>query len=323
MKFSKPLSLDDILQIIEKDVIVKGNTKIQATGINEIHSVEPGDISFVDIPKYYDKLLQSSATVVLIDKETDVPDDKAIIITKDPLENFLKIVRHFTHFSPQKEAIHPLAKIGKNTVIQPNCFIGENVIIGDDCIIHSNVSVYNNTTIGNRVIIHSGAVIGGDAYYFQRRNEGWKKLDSCGCTWIDDDVEIGSNVSIDKGVSGCTYIGKGCKFDNLVQVGHDTHIGNHCLICSQSAIAGCSFIDDNCTIWAKSCINKDLYIAPNTTLLALSALDKSVTEPNQTLFGLPAIDARQKWKEMVLLRRMPELLETFEFLLKTRKTEQD
>lgn len=312
MKFEKPLTIDDLLDIINGNVIAKGNLQIDITGINEIHSVQPGDISFVDHPKYYDKVLNSVASVILINKEVDIPEGKAIIISDDPLEDFLKIVRRFVQFHPQKEPVNKNAVIGENTVIQPNSFVGENVVIGKNCIIHSNVSIYSDTIIGDNVIIHSGSVVGGDAYYFQKRPGGWKKLVSCGRTIISDNVEIGCNVAIDKGVSGDTFIGEGTKFDNLVQVGHDTHIGSHCLIGAQSAIAGCTYIDDECIIWAKSSVNKDLYIAPKTTLLAISALDKSIYEEGTTLFGTPAIDVRRKWKEMAFARKLPELFEEFE-----------
>ncbi len=314
MRFTTPLTLNDLLQIIGNKVLVKGEQQIEITGINEIHSVEPGNLSFVDHPKYYEKVLNSVAKVVLINKDVNVPEGKTILISEDPLEDFLKVARHFVKFKPQKEAINPNAKIGENTIIQPNVFIGDNVTIGKNCIIHSNVSIYSDTIIGDNVIIHSGSVIGADAYYFQKRPTGWKKLDSCGRTIIENNVDIGCNVSIDKGVSGDTFIGEGTKFDNLVQVGHDTHIGKHCLISSQCAIAGCTYIDDEFVIWGKSSVNKDLYIAPKTTLLALSALDKNITEPGTTLFGLPAGDARTKWKEMAYTKRLPEIFETIESL---------
>ena len=314
MKFEKPLTIDELLRIMKGNIVAKGDLQILVTGINEIHSVNHGDLSFVDHPKYYEKVLESDASVVLINKEVEVPEGKAILITEDPLDAYINVVKHFVHFHPQTQSIHPDTVIGENTIIQPNVFIGENVTIGKNTIIHSNVSIYSDTTIGDNVIIHSGSVIGADAYYFQKRPEGWKKLESCGQTVIEDDVEIGCNVTIDKGVSGVTFIGKGCKFDNIVQVGHDTHIGSHCLIGSQCAIAGCTYIDDDCLIWAKSSINKDLYVAKRTVLLALSAIDKSIYEEGTTLFGVPATEVRRKWKEMAFTRKLPELFEEMEAL---------
>ena len=307
MKFPKKLTVNQIIEIINTEVTVKGNPHNLISGINEIHSVEAGDISFVDHPKYYDKVLVSKAIAIIIDKDVEVPEDKTLFICKDPLRGYLNIVEHFVRFTPQNTAIHPSAKIGEGTVIQPNVFIGENVIIGKNCIIHANVSIYSDTEIGDNVIIHSNSTIGGDACYFQKREEGWIKITSCGSTKIEDDVEIGCNCCIDKGVSGVTFIGKGTKFDNQVQIGHDAHIGAHCFLGAQSGVSGCTFVDDHCAIWAKSGVNKGIYVAKNTTLLAVSALDKSITEEGSTLFGAPAEDARKKWREMAYIRNLPEL----------------
>ena len=314
MKFTSQLSVSQIVEIMNMKVTVKGNLNNLISGINEIFSVESGDISFVDHPKYYDKVLNSSAIAVIINKEVEVPEGKTLFICKDPLRCFLNIVQHFVKFTPQQTAIHPSAKIGEGTVIQPNVFIGENVTIGKNCLIHANVSIYSDTEIGNNVIIHSNSTIGGDACYFQKRETEWLKITSCGKTKIEDDVEIGCNCCIDKGVSGVTFIGKGTKFDNQVQVGHDAHIGAYCFLGAQSGVSGCTFVDDHCAIWAKSGVNKGLYVAKNTTLLAMSALDKSVNEEGLVLYGLPADDARKKWKEMVYLKKLPELVSEFEKL---------
>ncbi len=309
MRLPSPISIENLLSIIQIDAIIKGDASNLISGINEIHSVEQGDLSFVDNEKYYDRMLKSDATVIFIDKNVDCPEGKTLLITPDPLQAYLKTVRHYISFHPQTEMIHPSAQIGEGTIIQPGTFIGENVVIGKNCLIHSNVSIYADTIIGDNVTIQSGCVIGADACYFQKRPDGWLKLDSCGRTVIGNDVEIGCLVCIDRGVSGDTYVGDGCKFDNLVQVGHDTRIGKRCLFGAQSAIAGCSVLEDECVIWAKSVVNKDLHIAKRTTLYALSGLDKSVTEEGLTLFGAPAIEARKKWREMAYLRQLPELAE--------------
>lgn len=311
MKFKDPITLQQLLDIIQEDVVIKGNSKNIITGINEYHSVEAGDLSFVDHPKYYEKVINSAAGTILIDKEVDFPEGKTLLISKDPLAAYVKVVKHFTSFNPQQELIHPNAIIGENTIIQPNTFIGENVKIGKNCIIHSNVTIYADTTIGDNVILHSTCVLGADAFYFQRRPDKWFKLESCGRTIIGNNVEVGSGVTIDRGVSGDTTIGDGTIFDNQVQVGHDTYIGKRCLIGAHSSIAGCTHIDDDCVIWAKASVNKDLYVAKNTTLLALSAIDKSVTEEGTVLFGVPATDARKKWKEMACSRMLPDLIEEF------------
>ena len=317
MKFSSKLTVNQIIEIMKSEVTVKGNLDNLISGINEMHSTEHGDISFVDHPKYYDKVLNSNAIAIIINKDVEPPKGKTLFICNDPLSCYLNIVHHFVTFTPQHTAIHPTAKIGEGTIVQPNVFIGENVTIGKNCIIHANVSIYANTEIGNDVIIHSNTTIGGDACYFQKRETGWLKITSCGATKIEDNVEIGCNCAIDRGVSGVTFIGKGTKFDNQVQIGHDAHIGAHCFLGSQSGISGCTFIDDFCSIWGKSGVNKGIFMAKNTTLLAVSALDKSVHEEGTVLFGMPAEDARKKWREMALVRNLPELFAEIEKLKNT------
>lgn len=307
MKFANPITIEQVLKIITQKVDLLGSNTNLVKGINEIHSVEEGDLSFVDNDKYYERVLKSAATIILIDKNVECPVGKTLLICEDPLLAYLDIVNYFVKFVPQNQPIHPNAKIGEGTIIQPNVFIGDNVSIGKNCIIHSNVSIYSDTVIGNNVVIHSNSTISADACYFQKRAEKWIKIDSCGSTIIEDDVEVGCNCCIDKGVSGVTFIGEGTKFDNLIQIGHDTHIGKRCLIGAQVGIAGCTFIDDDCSIWAKSGINKDLYIAKNTTVLAFSGVDKSVNESGLTLFGVPADDARKKWKELAYVKMLPEI----------------
>ena len=316
MKFSSKFTVNQLIEIIQSKVVIKGNLNNLISGINEIHSIEPGDISFVDHPKYYDKVLNSNAIAIIVNKDIEAPEGKTLLIVDDPLRCYLDIVHHFVKFTPQNTAIHPDAIIGEGTVIQPNVFVGENVSIGKNCIIHANVSIYGNTEIGNNVIIHSNTTIGGDACYFQKRETGWVKLSSCGSVKIGDDVEIGCNCCIDKGVSGITFIGKGTKFDNQIQVGHDAHIGAHCFLGAQSGVSGCTFIDDFCSIWSKSGVNKGLFVAKNTTLLAVSALDRSITEEGTVLFGAPAEDARKKWREMAYIRNLPELFNEIEKIKK-------
>ena len=315
MILHQSLSIDELIQLIGHPVTVKGDTSVRVTGVNELHSVRKGDLSFVDSERYYVRMLASEASVILINSaETECPEDKTLLVTDDPLRDYLAVVNHFVHFTPQESSIHPSAVIGEGTVIQPLVFIGENVRIGKNCVIHSNVSIYADTVIGDNVTIHSNSTIGADACYYQKRPDGWLKLTSCGDTYIGNDVEIGCNCCIDRGVSGTTYIGDGTIFDNLVQVGHDTHIGKRVLLGAQCGIAGCTYIDDDCKIWAKAAVNKDLYVAKGTVLLALSAIDKDVKEEGRTLFGMSATDANAKWREMVMLRKLPELFKAVEEL---------
>jgi UDP-3-O-[3-hydroxymyristoyl] glucosamine N-acyltransferase len=203
--------------------------------------------------------------------------------------------------------ISPTAGIGENTVVQPGAFIGNHVKIGRNCIIHANASIYDHCIIGNNVIIHSGVVLGGDAFYFQRRPEGWKKLESCGRVIIEDEVEIGPACTIDRGVSGDTIISHGTKLDNHVQIGHDTFVGRNCLIGAFSAIAGVTRIEDDVILWARVLINKDIVIGKKAILLANTGTERSL-EGGKTYYGIPADDARKIWREIAAIKKLPEIL---------------
>lgn len=299
MKFERNYTLEEICTFLNASC--KGSPNHIISGINEIHMVEPGDVTFVDHPKYYAKALNSKATTIIINKDIEPPAGKALIITEDPFSDFVSLIKKFRKFEPSYAAISESAIIGEGTVIQPGAFVGNHVVIGKNCIIHSNVSIYDHSVIGNNVIIQSNSVIGGDAYYFKRRPDAYDKMESCGRAVIEDDVEIGALCAIDKGVSGDTIIGKGTKIDNLVQVGHDTHIGKNCLIGSHSAIAGVSVIEDDVILWARVSVNKDIVIGKGAVLLATSGADKSL-EGGKVYFGSPCIEARKKWREIAALR---------------------
>jgi UDP-3-O-[3-hydroxymyristoyl] glucosamine N-acyltransferase len=210
-------------------------------------------------------------------------------------------------FEKASQQVNESADIGEGTVIQPGAFIGNKVKIGSNCIIHANASIYDHTVIGDNVIIHSNSVIGADAYYFQKRKEGLKKFESCGRVIIHDDVEIGALCSIDRGVTGDTIIGKGTKFDNHVQVGHDTRIGKDCLIGAHCAIAGVTTIEDEVILWGRVSIDKDLVVGKGAVMLGTSATDKDL-EGGKVYFGAPAMEARKKWREMAAVKQLPDLL---------------
>ncbi|MFD2914015.1 UDP-3-O-(3-hydroxymyristoyl)glucosamine N-acyltransferase [Psychroserpens luteus] len=305
MKFPKLHTLKEIANLISSEYI--GADDFPVLGMNEIHVVETGDIVFVDHPKYYDKALESAATIVLINKKVDCPEGKALLISDDPFRDFNSLILHFKPFQSSNSAISPTAKIGKNTTIQPNCFVGNNVTIGDNCIIHSNVSIYDDTIIGDNVTIHAGAILGASAFYYKNRPEGYDQLKSGGRVIIENNVDIGALCTIDRGVTGDTTIGEGSKLDNQIQIGHDTLIGKKCLIASQTGIAGCVVVEDEVTIWGQVGVKSGITIAKGTVIYAQSGLGHS-TKPNGTYFGSPAIEAREKFKEMAYLRKIPEIL---------------
>ncbi|MCX7548407.1 UDP-3-O-(3-hydroxymyristoyl)glucosamine N-acyltransferase [Xanthomarina sp. F1114] len=306
MKFPKPHTLKQIADLINTTFV--GDENFPVLGMNEIHVVESGDIVFVDHPKYYNKALESAATIVLINKEVPCPEGKALLISDDPFRDFNKLTQHFKPFLSSKSAISESASIGKNTIIQPNCFIGNNVIIGDNCVIHSNVSIYDDTIIGSNVTIHAGSVLGSSAFYYKNRPEGFDQLKSGGRVIIENHVDIGALCTIDKGVTGDTTIGEGSKLDNQIQVGHDTVIGKKCLIASQVGIAGCVVIEDEVTIWGQVGVTSGITIGKKAVISAQSGVSKSL-EGNKSYFGTPADDFRSKYKEIASIKMIPKILE--------------
>lgn len=306
MKFSRTYGLQEIADILKVSFV--GDVNFPVLGLNEIHVVEPGDIVFVDHPKYYDKALESAATVILINKKVDCPEGKALLISEDPFNDFNRLSQYFRPFRAASESVSDSATIGEGTIIQPNVFIGNHVRIGDNCTIHPNVSIYDNCIIGNNVIIHAGSVIGSDGFYFQKRAHGFDKLNSVGRVVVEDDVEIGAACTIDKGVTGDTTIGWGTKIDNQVQIAHDTKIGKKCLIASQVGIAGCNVIEDEVTIWGQVGIKSGLTLGKGSEVYAQSGIGMDL-EPGKAYFGSPAIEARDKFREMALIRSLPKVIE--------------
>ncbi|WP_062054799.1 UDP-3-O-(3-hydroxymyristoyl)glucosamine N-acyltransferase [Aquimarina longa] len=306
MKFPQAHTLQQIATIISSEYV--GNSDFPVLGMNEIHVVSPGDIVFVDHPKYYDKALDSAATVVLINKKVDCPDGKALLISDDPFRDFNLLTKYFKPFQKANSLISDTAKIGENTVIQPGSFVGNNVSIGDNCYIHANVSIYDDTIIGDNVTIHAGTVLGTDAFYYQKRSNGFDKLISGGRVVIEDNVDLGASCTIDRGVTGDTRIKEGTKIDNQVQVGHDTIIGKKCLIASQVGIAGCVVIEDEVTIWGQVGITSAITIGSKAVISAQSGVSKSL-DPNKSYFGTPADDFRKKYKEIASIRQIPDLIE--------------
>jgi len=309
MQFPSPVSVQWIADFINATII--GNKNGNATGINELHKVEPGDLVFVDHPKYYDKCINSNASFIIINKETTVPDGKALLVVENPFDAYCKIVNHFSPFTPATKMISDSAVIGEGTIIYPSAFIGNNVVIGKNTVINPNVSIMDHSIIGDNVVIQAGTVIGSDAFYYNTKKdrEVWyKKMPSCGRVVIEDDVEIGAGCTIDRGVSHDTRIGRGTKMDNMIHVGHDTTIGKNCLFAANVVIAGVVTIEDGVVLWGQVIVNKTLTIGKNAVLLARTGVGGDL-EGNKTYWGAPAQEAGAAKRELIWVKRIPELWE--------------
>lgn len=280
-----------------------------ATGLNELHKVRPGDVCFVDHPKYYARVLASAATVILINQEVEAPSGKTILIHPDPFAAYVALVRHFSPFEPATETIAATATIGEGTHLQPGVVVGHRVRIGKDCLIHASAVIGADTIIGDRCIIGPGTVLGSDAFYYKRRPERtaqWDKLESCGRVVVEDDVEIGAGCTIDRGVSGDTIIGAGSKLDNAVHIGHGVVIGKNCLLAAQVGIAGKTILEDEVILWGQVGVNKSLTIGKGAVVYAQSGVPASI-EGGKVYFGSPVGEAREKMRELGFLKRLPEM----------------
>ena len=307
MELNTPITLQEASKFLNIPFI--GNPEAQIFGLNVVHKVKQGELTFVDFSKYYTKALQSEATFIIIDKEVDCPEGKNLLVSDDPFRDFNKLTQRFRPFEPSYNTISPSAEIGEGTIIQPGAFVGNYVKIGKNCIIHANVSICDYSEIGDNVVINPNTVIGGDSFFFKKRQNGhieWDKLKTVGRVLIEDDVEIGSSCTVDRGATGDTVIGKGTKIDNMVHVGHGTVIGKNCLIAAQCGIAGKTVLEDEVVLWGQVGVNKELILAKGSVILAKSGLTKN-TEPGKIYFGAPAEEARKYWREAVMVKQLPEL----------------
>lgn len=299
MTFKKPQTLQSIAEIIGAKMI--GEADFPVLGINEIHMVKNGEIVFVNHPKYYDKALNSDATIILIDKEVACPEGKALLISEDPFRDFNKINTHFTRIYNFTEELHDL-EMGEGTFVHPSVVIGNEVKIGNNCHIFPNVVIGDRTVIGDNVIIQSGTVLGGDAFYYRKLNGNFDRLISVGNVVIENNVEIGNNCTIDRGVTDSTIIGEGSILDNLIQIGHDTIIGKRCLIASQTGIAGCCIIEDEVTIWGQVGMASGVRIEKGTVLLAKVGVNRDLKKG--TYFGPIAEEFKQYLRKEVKIKNL-------------------
>ena len=316
MQFEKPVSLAELAVLLEATLI--GDANGSATGINEIHKVQAGDLVFVDHPKYYDTCLRSAATCIIIDREVPVPSGKSLLVVADPFAAYLTLVDTYRPFTPSLEPISKTALLGEGTIVMPGAYIGNNVTIGKNCIIHPQVTILDHCRLGDDVIVQAGTVIGSDAFYYNRKTNlahHYRKMKSCGRVHIENKVEIGAGCTIDRGVTADTIIGAGTKIDNQVHIGHDCVIGKNCLIAAQVGLAGAVTVEDEVILWGQVGVNKTLTIGAGAVVFGQSGVASSI-EGKKTYWGTPAIDFNEKRRELVWVKRIPSLWEKVKALLK-------
>lgn len=303
MKFPSPIPVTEIAKKIDADIL--GYKDQLAYGINEIHKVAPGDITFSDVEKYFEKSLTSDASIIILNKVVPCPKGKTILVVDDPFQAYDSLVREFRPLRPLKVAIADDAKVGEGTVIEPNCVIGNHVEIGENCYIQAGVIIQDYTIIGDNVVIQSGTVIGSDAFYFKRTPDKYIKWRSGGRVVIHDDVEIGANCTINKGVSGDTVLGKGTKLDCMVHIGHGVVVGKNCLFAAQVGIGGKTILEDEVVLFGQVGLAQNLIIGKRAIVLAKSGVKKNLGG-GKVYFGYPAKEAKTAFRELAALKNLPE-----------------
>jgi len=301
MKLPYPTPITEIARRIQAQII--GDENILVTGINEIHKVEAGDITFVDVEKYFHKSLHSLASVIIINEITDIPPGKALLIHPQPFEAYNQLVTELRPYNPLHTQIHSGASIHPTATIEPGAIIAHNVQIAEHAHIQANAVISEYTIIGKNVIVGAGALIGTDAFYFKKLPSGYVKWRSGGRVILEDNVDVGAGTTINKGVSGDTIIGAGTKIDCQVHIGHGVVIGKNCLIAAQVGIAGKSTLEDDVILYGQVGIAQNVRIGAKAVILAKSGVSKDLPG-GKTYYGTPAQEVRLAYKELAMLRQL-------------------
>jgi UDP-3-O-[3-hydroxymyristoyl] glucosamine N-acyltransferase len=313
---------------------IEGDPEIKVNTIARIEEGTPGALSFLANPKYEHYIYTTKSSVVLVNRSF-VPSAKieaTLIKVDNSYDAFASLLRLVDQARPRKKGIHPTAvieptaKIGSDVYLGAFAYIGDNAVIGDNCavyphvyigdntkvgansILNSGVKIYHECVIGESCIIHAGSVIGSDGFGFAPQSENeYMKIPQLGNVILEDLVEIGANVTIDRATMGSTIIHKGVKLDNLIQIGHNVEVGENTVMAAQTGIAGSTKIGKNCMFGGQVGIAGHIKIANGTKIGAQAGILSEIKEENTAIIGSPAIDIRNFMKSSVLFKRLPEM----------------
>ncbi len=308
MKFAEALPLSQIAEWMNAEIIGKKHQMV--TGMNEIHKVEPGDLTFVDVQKYFRQSLESAATIIVINERVKAPRGKSLLLVEKPFQAYNELALRMKPFSYTQVVVDPSSAVDPTAIIEPNVIIGKNVKIGARSHIQANVYIGDDTIIGEDVKIQVGTIIGTDAFYYKRENKVYEKWHSIGRVIIEDRVDIGAACTINRGVSGDTVIGEGSKLDCQVHIGHGAVIGKHCLLAGQVGIGGKTILEDEVILYGQVGVAQSLRIGKGAMVAAKSGVSKNL-EGGQTYFGSPAAEIRTKHRELAALRHLPEFYKNY------------
>ncbi len=314
--------------------LLRGDAGISLADVGSLADAGPDRLAPYTDEQYLDQLKATRAGAVLFKRGKDTsnaPAGAALLICDDPEIAFLKAVRVFHPEQAREPGVHPRAvvepgvEIGADVHIGPNVFIergtrigarcnilanatiGRDCVLGDECVINASVTLYHGVKLGHRVLLHSGVVIGADGFGFKFRGGKHIKVPHVGWVEIGDDVEVGANSCIDRGMLGPTVIGAGTKIDNLVQIGHNNEVGKHCILCGQAALAGSCKLDDYVMLGGNVGLADHCHMGKGAKAGAKSGISGDIP-PGSEVWGLFAREKREVFRSYAALRHLPELV---------------
>lgn len=330
------LTLSEIAKIAGGELI--GDGTLQIHGVARIEEADSGDLSFLVNARYAKYLEQSKVTALIVPKNLSIDIPIPFIRAENPYFAFLKVVTVFYPPKPLIEkGIHPTAvisksasigkgvsvgayvvigeecRIGDRSIILPGTILGNRVILGEDCLLHANVSIREDVQLGNRVVLHNGVVLGSDGFGFTFEDGQYIKIPQVGTLIVQDDVEIGSNTTIDRAMLGETRICKGAKLDNLVQIGHNCTVGDHTVISGQAGLSGSTHIGCYVRIGGQAGFAGHIKVGDKAAVGAQAGVSKDVPE-SMMVSGYPAKPHRDELRMEAAVLRLPELLKAFKEL---------
>lgn len=321
--------------------VIEGDENATVNTFAKIEDGKPGAISFLSNPKYTHYIYDTESSIVLIDKsvELEKPTKATLVRVDNAYECVAKLLQLYESMKPKKTGIDslafvsPSAKIGENVYIGAFAYVGDNVVIGDgcqiypnvvicenakvgnDCLFYPNVTIYHDCHVGNRVTLHAGSVVGSDGFGFAPSENGYDKIPQIGIVTIEDDVEIGANTCIDRSTMGSTYVRKGVKLDNLVQIAHNTDIGANTVMSAQVGVAGSTKVGQWCMFGGQVGIAGHITIGNKVFLGAQSGVPSSLKD-DQTLIGTPPMEKLPYFKSQAIFQRLPDLYKQIQKLQK-------
>ena len=316
---------------------VEGDINASVHTFAKIEEGVEGALSFLANPKYEHYIYETKSTIVLVNRDfqSDKPVATTLVRVDNAYESVARLLTLYEQATQKRQGIHPLAcvaetaSIGEGCYIGPFAYIGENATVGsgsqiyahvvveerakvgENCLFYPGVSVYHDCVIGNRVVLHSGCVIGADGFGFAPSPEGYEKIPQIGIVTIEDDVEIGANTCVDRSTMGSTYVRRGVKLDNLVQIAHNCEVGSHTVMSAQVGVAGSTKIGQWCMFGGQVGIAGHAVIGDQVYSGAQAGIAGSIRKGHQTVQGSPAIDAKNFMRSSVVFKKLPDLYTEF------------